>query len=106
MPSTVPVYDPDRGFRSWVITDIYTGPTGQGRFVPNVNDLVIDWGRGLLRVASVDITTGLSTLVDAAFPKSNEFDNSDVLFGTGPGYTSELWRVYINRNVVPHTLAV
>ncbi len=106
MPSIVPIYDPQRGFRNWKIAEIYTGPNGTGAYVPNVDDMVVDWNRGILRVAAVDITTGLSTLVDAAFPNSNDLGASDVLFGVGPGYASELWRVYINRNVVPHTLAV
>ncbi len=106
MPITVPIYDPQRGFKSWNISEIYTGPAGTGAYVPNVDDLVIDWSRGLLRVSAVDITTGLSVLVEHAFPKTNDLLNNDVLFGVGPGYTSELWRVYINRNVVPHTLSL
>jgi hypothetical protein len=106
MPATVPIYDPQRGFKTWHINEIYTGPNGSGAYVPNVNDLVIDWARGLLRVSAVDITTGLSTLVDHVFPSANDISNSDVLFGVGPGYTSELWRLYVNRNVVPHTLSI
>ena len=49
-------------------SEIYTGPTGTGRYVPNIEDAVWDWTAGVFRVVDVNITTGLSTLVLHTFP--------------------------------------
>lgn len=106
MQGTVPVFDPDRGWRQWHIREIYTGPTGSGKNVPNIDDAVIDWGSGIKRVVSVDPSTGLSELMDWEFPKSNEFPSEDVLLGVGPGKHSESFRALIDTSTIPHTLAI
>lgn len=100
------IVDPDRLFSNWGIWEIYTG-TGPGAYVPNPDDEVRDWDRGVLRVASVDYTTGLSTLVLWEDPKTpNEISNEDILLGVTPGYQSESWRAYLDTNKIPHILQV
>lgn len=103
----VPVLDPDRGHRRWLKAEIYTGPLGTGRYVPNVDDEVWDWGTGLWHCVSVDYSTGLSRLIPYVAPLVNsEIDETDILLGVGPGYQSESYRVYIDTSVIPHTLAI
>lgn len=101
-----PLFGPDRGFRMWHISEIYTGPSGSGAFVPNINDGVVDWATGLYRVIDVDGTTGLSTMIQANLnPAQGGVLEEDVLLGSGPGTVSESYRLYINTETVPHSLA-
>ena len=104
--STIPVFDPNRGFRWWSISQIYTGPSGAGRFVPNVDDGVVDWATGTYRVTDVDNTTGLSTLLRVNLsPTEGGVLSEDILLGSGPGTTSESFRLYCNTSTLPHVLA-
>lgn len=104
---TVPIMDPNRGHRRWSLDEIYTGPDGSGRYVPNVNDEAFSWQTGLWRVIDVDYSTGLSTLQLYVPPKDPEsINNEDVLLGSGPGTISESYRIYIDTSVTPHTLAI
>jgi len=106
MPVTVaPIFDPQRGFRVWLVGQIYTG-TGPGAYVPNVDDLVVDFASGFYRVTGVNGTTGESNL--EYFPVANMNTGvvaQDSLLGSGPGKTSESYRVYINTDVTPITAA-
>jgi len=56
-------YNPDRGFRSWHISEVYIGPTGTGLIVPNINDLIVDYNNGLLRVSDVSPAPGYIPLM-------------------------------------------
>lgn len=101
------IIDPDRRYTEWGLWEIYTGPEGPGSYVPNVDDAVRDWNQGFFRVASVDYTTGLSTLVPwDAFANNQAVPAVDVLLGSGPGYQSESWRVYLDTRTMPHVLEV
>jgi len=103
----IPIIDPNRAHRRWRDTEIYTGPSGTGRYVPNVDDEVFSWNTGLRRVVSVDYSTGLSVLEAYVAPvQVTTVDSEDILLGAGPGYQSESYRVYIDDSVIPHTLAL
>lgn len=107
-PITPPVLiiDPNRSFRTWHISEIYV-PGHTGRYVPNPDDLIVDYTEGFFRVASVDYTTGVSTLVKWVLPRVNEnFNDEDILLGAGPGLPSESYRALIDTSVFPHTLAL
>lgn len=104
---TVPVLDQNRGHHRWLKKEIYTGPNGAGRYVPNLDDEVWDWTTGLWRCIAIDITTGLSTLIPYVVPaNSNSLSEQDILLGVGPGYQSESYRIYVDTSVIPHTLAI
>lgn len=99
------IADPDRGFSSWGIWEIWTGPTGAGNYVPNVDDMVIDWDHGIYRVVGVDYTTGLSDLRPWSWKPTEETSDEDVLLASGPGAASEAWRVYLDTRKFPYTLS-
>ena len=101
---TVPIYNKDGIGSFWMWPDIYTGPTGTGKYVPNKDDAVLHWLTGWYRVADVD-GDGLSTMVAWTPPQSVD-QTSDLLFGTIPGYASESSRVYYDKSVTPHVLAI
>lgn len=103
----IPVSDPNRGPSRWQKHEIYTGPSGTGRYVPNVNDEVWDWDTGLWRCVATNLSTGLSQLVQYIPPNIGEsVSEEDILLGVGPGYQSESYRVYLDTSVIPHVLAV
>lgn len=103
---TVPIFDPDRGYREWLLPEIYTGPNGKGRIVPNVEDKVWDWESGIVqRVYEVDYSTGLSIIKPYIAPSHPEDIVTDYLRGTGPGHRTESWRLLYDDSVVPHVIA-
>lgn len=107
MANTVPNVDPDRGFRLWARSQIFTGPSGAGQYVPNVDDLVHDFATGWWRVTAVNVNTNISTLQKWISPDEEiGIISEDILLGSGPGSQSESYRAYLNTTVVPHTLAL
>lgn len=110
MPTTVvAIVEPGRGFRFWHISEIFIGPGGPitAKYVPNVNDAVMDWDNGVLRVTAVDSITNESTLVPHSFTNLNGgIVQEDVLLSSGPNRVSESFRLYINTSVTPHRMAI
>jgi len=105
MPTVVPIKDQNRGWRFWHKNEIYTGPAGPGRMVPNVEDGVWSWTDGLWRVDSVNYTTGLSVLEPHSFDNYNGgVVEEDVLLSTGPSRQSESYRIYIDDTAAPYTM--
>lgn len=100
-----PIWDENAPWRMWGIDDIFVGLEGKNRFVPKVNDYVINpltaetW-----RVESVDLITYIPTLVKVNFGQSPE--DPDILFGVGPGTQAQLLRVYINKASYPYRATV
>lgn len=104
---TTPIVAQDRRWQMWNVTEIYTGPSDPGEFVPNLNDAVFSWDDGLSKVIAVDYLTGLSVL--EARPFNNNIVGAmqtDVLLGSGPGTDGDYYRVYLNTDVVPPTMAI
>lgn len=108
LPPTV-IVDPNRGFRQWHIREIYApgNPSSAGQYVPNPDDAVMDWTQGMLRVISVDYTTGISILQKWNEPTDpGNVSDEDILLGAGPGTQSESYRVYLDQSVFPYTLSL
>lgn len=100
--------DKTRRFSVFHIKEIYEGPNGQGVYVPNVDDMVIDWQNGMYRVTAVDhYKTNLSYLTKVNMATlGGGVDDSDMAVVTGVGANSNSFRVYVNTETTPHTLAV
>jgi hypothetical protein len=99
-------YDPDRGYRSWLRSQIVSVPGQTDKWVPNIDDEVRDWDQGTFRVIDVDPSTGMSVLELWTPPVAPDPDGPEnVLVATGPGYTSESFRMFLDTTVTPHTLA-
>ena len=108
---TTLLYDPLRGFRMWDISELYMGPntTTAGKIVPNVDDAVMDWERGILRVISVE-TTGSSpsyvpTLMLVDF-NSLFTRNGRGAQGIGLYQPSVLELAFVNTLVIPNTISI
>lgn len=111
MPTIIaPIYNPNGKWTVWNIKDIYTGPTGIGAYVPNVGDQVNQIVSNVITsfiVGSVDPGSMIAVLTPAAPPaNAGLLTNQDVLFGVGPGTQSDTYRIYIDKSVIPYSLAV
>lgn len=103
----VPISDPNRGHRRWRKSEIYTGPNGTGKYVPNQDDEVWDWVTGLWQVVAVNPLTGLSQLKAYTPPKTGEdVSDQDILLGVGHEHQNESYRAYLDVSVTPHILAL
>lgn len=99
--------DLNRGFKVWLLSEIFTGKTGTGYWCPNVDDMIIDWATGFKRVTTNDISTGLSTWIPWVLQPGSDTDvEVDVLLGVGTGKQSETWRVYLDTRQMPYSLQV
>lgn len=99
-------YNPDRGYRQWYIDEILTYAGQTGKWIANVNDTVIDYSRGILRVIDVEEGTWVPTLELWEPPPHTDPDGEEnVLVGVGPGYSSESYRCFIDTSVTPYVLA-
>jgi hypothetical protein len=104
----VPVYNPEGRWCYWSISEIWTGQQGANRYVPKVNDYVIDPATFTTWIVDhLDPITLIPTLrIIRPANMSFSFSETDVLFGVGPGTQSDTYRVYIDQSVTPHVLAV
>lgn len=81
--------------------------TEAGKIIANENDLVYDFSMGWFRVSRMDYTTYVAELSVWEPTETGEpLENMDILLGTGPGYTTETWRCYLDTRVFPHRLQV
>lgn len=104
----VPVYDPSERWRIWALFEIYDGTVGRNRFVPKVNDYVIDTDTFTTYVVkSIDAVTLISELVEKRPANmSYSFSTTDVLFGTGPGTEADTFLAYLDTSVLPYVMNV
>src|SRR5437764_11466001 len=96
LDNVMPLFDPNRGFRTWAMFEIFDGTIGANRFVPNVHDRVLDTDTDIYwKVTAVDPVTFLSTLVKVTGPFSDgTLSQDDILLGVGPGPQSSVFRAY------------
>ena len=110
-PADVPVYNPNAEGRLRMYKDIYRGKQyiGEGsigRYVPNVDDPVLDYDTGFYRVRSVDPGTLLADLVEWNAPIRGGASAADFLLGVGPRYPQQGYFVYVNNAAEPPVLNV
>lgn len=107
--NVVPIVDRNRGFKSWLITERYVPGGAAGRYVPNVNDEIVEWASNhylIYRVRDVDYTTCESTLqLMHEIPFNNDVSQTDIILSAAPGRSAEAFRAYIDRSVKPATIS-
>jgi hypothetical protein len=104
----VPVYNPNGLWQWWSLQEIYTGTTGANKYVPKLNDYVMDPDTyTVYKVTNLDPVTLIATLTEVTpsfIPEA--FTPADVLFGVGPGTQADTYRAYLDTSVTPYILAV
>jgi len=99
-----PLYEPQASWKMWSIHEIYRGFEGQNKFIPKVNDYVIEPETfTTYRVESLDPVTFIPNL-NLIKPYSANFVYSDQDILLGP--TNENFRAYVDKSVTPYTLSV
>lgn len=99
-----PNVDQNRPFHIWNLPEIYDAPTKSGRWVPNVDDLIVDYMRNVfLRVTYVNYTTYEYHFV---VWKPVDEVNSDIEIGGAGPHTSDSFRILVDPSKFPHTLRV
>lgn len=105
-----PIYNPDGRFQIWEMDEIYLGFAGEDKYVPKVNDLVVNVNGAVVKryvVVSLDPVSFIPTLIEEDITKDTpDFTTDDILYGVGPGTQSETYRVYIDKSVTPFRLNV
>jgi hypothetical protein len=104
----VPVYDPDARWTQWALHEVYVGTVGVNRYVPKVGDWVIDTPAAkFYEVTEIDVTTLIPRMKSIRpLVQDQEFSNTDMILGVGPGGISDTFRAYLNKNVLPYTLTI
>ena len=104
-----PTYNQTDPWRIWNAKDIFDGSYGSGKYVPKVGDWVaFEDGTSFIQKR----VTSISDVLIASYVTLNEtttsagLSESDIIFGVGPGSVSDIYRLYINKNVFPYTLTV
>lgn len=103
-----PVYNPEGRFQVWALNELWFGKEGTKRYVPNVDDRVINTeSEEWFRVVSIHPVTLIPTLAKLnTTPDDGGVKEKDLLIGVGPGTISDTFRCYIDKSVQPYTLAV
>lgn len=103
-----PIYDPEGRWTWWGLHEIYLGEAGLKKFVPKISDYVMDSNNYTAYIVeSLDPITLIPTLREIRPANmSFGFNESDVLFGVGPGTPADTYRVYIDKTVTPYKLTV
>lgn len=99
-----PIRELSQRFTVWSIDEIYLGGDANGKYVPKVNDLVVDIiNRRQYRVADVS-NVAIPLLKPHCFGSCTDSDDS--LLEALPGYESDTYYVRLDTSVFPHILMV
>lgn len=98
--SYTPSYQPDGRWAMWGLHEIYMGAEGQNKFVPKVDDYVIEKETGkMFRVASVNPVTMVPTLEPIELSKEVTIEQITTV-------SNDNFRLYFDRSISPYTLSV
>jgi hypothetical protein len=95
-----PIYQPDDRWNMWSLHEIYTGAAGQNKYIPKVNDYVLEPETGTTYIVTdLNNVTFIPELTEIAFNSSVSSDS--LISSTGDNY-----RIYFDKSIVPYTLSV
>ncbi|WP_396190466.1 hypothetical protein [Flavobacterium sp.] len=95
-----PIYQPTAAWKPWSIHEIYLGEDGQNKYIPKVNDWVMEPETGKIwRVADLSLVTLIPELVPLNV-------TSEVTVNQIVGMSAANHRLYFDKSVTPHTLSV
>lgn len=103
------LYDPNRGFRTWEIDQVYQGPGSlpDGNVIVNVDDMVVNWDYGLYQVIEVDPVTYIPTLELFNPMKFVQIEESTSIITGLSGYQPNITnRAFYNSLQNPPTITI
>ena len=95
-----PIYNPDARFNIWSIHEIYMGGVGQNKYIPKVNDYVVEPETGILYIVT-DINN-ITYIPELSRINLNNSPTEDAVISS----TNDNYRIYYDKSVNPYTLAV
>ena len=96
----VPIYSPDARWNMWSIHEIYMGNAGQNKYIPKVNDYVIEPETGVTyRVSDLNNITFIPELSPVNISQTASTD--EIISSTNDNY-----RIYYDKSISPFTLNV
>lgn len=99
-----PIVDTEPLWRIWNISEVWRGEAGLNKYVPKLDDWVVDpRTREHWIVDHLDEVTLVPTLTPFNLVNDGLLAEVDKLIGTGPGHPSEVYRLYVNKTITPHT---
>lgn len=102
-----PIYEPDGVWKIWGLHEIFTGHEGSNKYVPKVNDYVINHETNeAWIVISIDSTTLIAELRKIRGLPIKIVEDDDRLLSTDPCIRDETYRVYLDTSVNPYRLTV
>lgn len=103
----IPSYNSEGLWKTWAIDEIFTGGIGKNRYVPKINDHVIEpITNTRYIVKSINMVTLVSELSPIGSVNSLALSANDMLFASGPGWPSQAYRIYLDDTVFPYRLDV
>ncbi len=98
----VPIYQPESRWTIWSMSEIYLGQEGASRYVPKINDYVIDPPTFTTYIVrDINPVTLIAELVIIS-PNIISTDTHDLILGVA----DEAFRAYLDTSVFPYTLAL
>lgn len=95
-----PIYAPDARWAMWSIHEIYMGNIGQNKYIPKVNDYVIEPETGVTyRVSDINNITFIPELSPINISHTTTTD--EIISSTNDNY-----RIYFDKSITPYTLSV
>lgn len=103
-----PIYDEYGKWQWFSLPEIWMGLEGKGKFIPKVNDYVIDPLKYDVYIVEslegVNLIPKLRQITPSNM--SFTFSETDVMFGVGPGSNNDKFRVYLDTTVIPYEISV
>lgn len=95
-----PIYSPDARWTMWSIHEIYMGSAGQNKYIPKINDYVIEPETGTTyRVSDLNNITFIPEL--SPINISHTANSDEIISSTNDNY-----RIYFDKSITPFTLNV
>ena len=101
------VFDDSNLWRSWALNDIYIGGPATQKYIPKINDYVVDYVTDeKYRVTAIDATTLIPTLTPISSIGIGTLTDIDMLLGVGPGTPNDTYRIYVDKRTLPYSLSI
>lgn len=95
-----PIYQPDARWTTWSIHEIYLGAIGLNKYIPKINDYVVEPETGSMYIVTdLNNVTFIPELSPITIKKNINID--EIISSTNDNY-----RLYFDKSIKPYTLAV
>lgn len=102
----VPVYDPNSRWTIWSYQELWFGKTGANKYVPKVNDYVVDYETNLLYIVVSLNSELVPTLRELKGTACRELTDIDNILRSKRRTSPDSYRIYLDTSVNPYKLTI